>query len=104
MNNKYNIKYHTKYLKWVGKLKDKIAKTRIAVRIEQIREWGNFGDHKFVGDGVWELRIHYGPGYRVYYTLRGNKIVLLLCAGDKSEQADNIISAIQLAKETDNVQ
>ena len=103
MESKYRIKYHARYIKWQDKLKDKIAKTRIAARVEQIRESGNFGDRKFVGGGVWELRIDYGPGYRIYYTLCGDKVVLLLCGGDKSNQADDIKSAILLAKEADNV-
>jgi putative addiction module killer protein len=103
VESNYRIKYHAKYLKWYSGLKDDRALARISARVEQIREFGNFGDRKFVGGGVWELRIDYGPGYRIYYTQSGNKVVLLLCGGDKSNQADDIKSAVKLAKEAENV-
>jgi len=100
---KYNIKYHTIYVKWLNKLKDVEAEALIAARLRRIRKYGNFGDHKHVGDSVWELRIDYGPGYRLYYTQWGNRVVLLLCGGDKSSQISDIERAKRLAKETENV-
>ena len=89
------------FLAWIGGLRDHEARARIAARIYRLGE-GNFGDAKSVGDGVSELRIHYGPGYRLYFTRRGATIVLLLCGGDKSSQSRDIAKAKALAKEMDN--
>jgi putative addiction module killer protein len=74
---------------WRGKIRD--VKARIAVdrRIMRV-ESGNFGDHKFLREGVWELRIDAGPGYRVYYAQAGMTVVLLLCGGDKRDQDADI--------------
>ncbi len=77
---------------WVKRLKDRKARAKINVRIARVR-LGNFGDHKSVGEGVYELRIDYGPGYRVYYGKLGKTVVLLLCGGDKDSQVDNIKKA-----------
>lgn len=74
---------------WLDSLKDIRAQAKIDVRIARLR-LGNFGDAKSVGKGVYELRVKYGPGYRIYYGLEGSKIVLLLCAGDKSSQKKDI--------------
>jgi len=74
---------------WLSALKDAPAETAIIGRLDRVEE-GNFGDHRFVGDGVWELRIHWGPGYRVYYGEDGPVIVLLLCGGDKKSQRKDI--------------
>jgi putative addiction module killer protein len=98
-DNVIEVRYHDKYLKWLDKLKDRMARLRIAARLKRIREKGFFGDQKFFGDDVWELRIDYGPGYRVYYTRQDGKVIVLLCGGDKSTQADDIKLARQLAKE-----
>jgi putative addiction module killer protein len=83
---------------WVARLKDLRARTRIAVRIDRLAE-GNPGDVKSVGDGVSELRIDYGPGYRLYFTRRGSLLIVLLCGGDKSSQDRDIRAARALAKE-----
>lgn len=80
------------YLEWQRKLRDTRARIAIDRRINRI-ELGNFGDHKFLADGVWELRIDIGPGYRVYYALAGSTVVLLLCAGDKGSQQKDIARA-----------
>lgn len=74
---------------WIAGLRDFRAQARIDIRIGRIRA-GNFGDAKSVGDGVSELRIDYGPGYRVYYIRRGKVVVILLCGGDKRTQKQDI--------------
>ena len=74
---------------WFGSLKDNLTKARIRMRLRQL-EMGNFGDCAPVGEGVIELRIHIGPGYRVYCGRHGTEVVLLLSGGDKSSQADDI--------------
>jgi len=80
------------------RLKDRQAKRRIQARIDLV-EFGHFGDCKPVGEGVSELRIHAGSGYRVYFTQRGFEIVVLLAGGDKSSQDRDIKTALQLAHE-----
>lgn len=83
---------------WFGSLKDKQTARRIQARIDRAEE-GNFGDHKTVGEGVSEMRIHHGPGYRVYFTQRGMEIVILLAGGDKSSQTQDIATAHQLVRQ-----
>jgi len=83
---------------WLAALRDSRAKAQIFKRLARI-ELGNLGDHKAIGDGVSELRIDYGPGYRLYYTNQKGYIVFLLIGGEKSSQARDIIRAKQLAKE-----
>ncbi|HEY9098543.1 MAG TPA: type II toxin-antitoxin system RelE/ParE family toxin [Thiobacillus sp.] len=88
------------YDAWLLALKDKIGRARIIHRIRSA-EHGNFGDCEPVGEGVSEMRIHFGPGYRVYYTRRGEVIYLLLLGGDKSTQKRDIKRAIEMAKTLD---
>ena len=83
---------------WLKALKDAQAVVRINRRAERIAE-GNFGDARPVGQGVSELRIHYGPGYRVYYAMAGAVVVLLLCGGDKGTQDADIERAIGFWKD-----
>lgn len=83
---------------WIMGLCDRQAKQRIAARLTRLQA-GNPGDVKAVREGVSELRVDYGPGYRIYFTKRGPWILLLLCGGDKSTQAKDIKRAIALAKE-----
>ncbi|MDE3233958.1 MAG: type II toxin-antitoxin system RelE/ParE family toxin [Pseudomonadota bacterium] len=83
---------------WYQSLKDKQVARRIQARIDRAEE-GNFGDHKSVGEGVSEMRINHGPGFRVYFTLRGIEIVILLAGGDKSSQAKDIEMAQKLARQ-----
>jgi putative addiction module killer protein len=78
-------------------LRDAKARTKILVRIQRLAD-GNPGDVGPVGEGVSELRLHYGAGYRVYFVSRGAEIVLLLCGGDKSSQARDIETAKRMAK------
>ena len=82
---------------WLRRLRDANAVARIVARIRRM-ELGNPGDVRGVGKGVMEMRIAYGPGYRVYYVQRGAEIVILLCGGDKRTQRDDIERAQQLAE------
>lgn len=82
---------------WFKRLKDRKAKARVQARIDRM-EIGNFGDVESVGEGVSELRIHYGSGYRVYFVHRGQVVVILLSGGDKSSQDSDIKKAKELAK------
>jgi putative addiction module killer protein len=84
------------FAKWLDDLRDIQAKARILVRIERLAS-GNAGDVKPVGEGISEMRIDYGPGYRVYYTKRGNELIILLAGGDKSSQSGDIKTALRLA-------
>jgi len=81
------------YTDWLKRLRDSRAKVAVIRRVARI-EKGNFGDHSFCRDGVWELRIDVGPGYRVYYALSGRQVVLLLCGGDKRTQDTDIGLAV----------
>lgn len=85
------------FVKWLDNLYDIQARTRVLVRIERLIA-GNPGDVKPVGEGVSELRINYGPGYRVYYKQQDQAIVVLLAGGDKRTQAKDIKTALQLAR------
>lgn len=86
------------YREWHERLRDARAKKAADRRLSRM-ESGNFGDHKYCGSGVWELRIDHGPGYRIYYALMGTQIVLLLCAGDKSSQQQDIARAATYLKQ-----
>ena len=83
---------------WLAKLKDERAARAIASRLDRLA-FGHAGDAEPVGKGVSELRIHYGPGYRVYFQRRGDTIIVLLCGGDKSTQSKDIRTALRLANE-----
>ena len=82
------------YQTWLDRLKDMRARVAIQRRIDRLAA-GNFGDHKPCGNGVWELRIDVGPGYRVYYAMDGQTVVLLLCGGDKRSQQSDIDAAAE---------
>lgn len=92
------IRQTATFMAWERKLKDQRAKAAIAARIFRLAN-GLAGDVSPVGQGVSELRIHYGPGYRVYFQQRGTEIVILLCGGDKSSQDRDIETAKRLASE-----
>ena len=81
---------------WMGKLRDHRARAKIAARIDRLAH-GNSGDAEPVGEGVSELRIHYGPGYRGYFVQRGSPLIVLLCGGDKTTQSRDIKTAKNLA-------
>jgi putative addiction module killer protein len=86
------------FIKWLRNLKDSNARFRIYQRIDRLA-CGNSGDVKPIGDGCSEMRIDYGPGYRVYYKDTGKEIIVLLCGGDKTTQNRDIENAKKLAKE-----
>lgn len=86
-----------KFTDWLAALRDSQAKARIGGRIQRLAH-GLAGDVEPVGEGVSELRVHHGPGYRVYFVTRGDKLIVLLCGGDKSSQVRDIKAAKALAK------
>lgn len=85
------------YAKWLDGLRDLQARARVQVRVERLAA-GNPGDVKPVGKGVSELRINYGPGYRIYFVQKGDELIILLAGGDKSMQAKDIKIALNLAQ------
>ncbi len=89
---KYEIEKTNIFDSWMNSLKNKTAVNRIMARLYRV-EYGNFGDVKSVGQNLFELRFFFGSGYRIYYTIQGKKIVLLLCGGDKSSQKQDIARA-----------
>ena len=92
-----DIKKTDVYVQWLDDLRDIRARARVLARVERLAA-GNPGDVKSVGEGVSEMRIDYGPGYRVYFTRRGNEILILLAGGDKSTQDADIKTAQALAR------
>ncbi|MEA2875461.1 MAG: hypothetical protein QOF14_657 [Hyphomicrobiales bacterium] len=92
------VRQTNEFQNWLRRLDDQSASARIVARIRRM-EHGNRGDPKSIGAGVMEMRIDYGPGYRVYFTQRGKTIVILLCAGDKRTQKQDIKRALELARE-----
>ncbi|MCW1402053.1 type II toxin-antitoxin system RelE/ParE family toxin [Novosphingobium sp. MW5] len=90
----FRVETTAEFDRWLDGLRDRMAQKRIAMRIRRV-ESGLLGDWKTVGDGVSELRVDHGPGYRLYYTMRGEVLVILLCGSDKSDQD----RAIRLSKE-----
>lgn len=97
----YQVIRSDTFLHWLGNLRDERAQARIATRIERAEE-GNFGDHKSVGQGVGEMRVRVGQAYRIYYTIRDNTKIILLCGGDKSgqlRQQRDIERAQQMARD-----
>lgn len=85
------------FAQWIDALRDLQARARIQVRIERLAA-GNPGDVEPIGEGVSELRINYGPGYRVYFKKRGQELIILLAGGDKATQAKDIKAALRLAR------
>lgn len=104
----YIIKQTNIFSQWLSKLKDTQGKVAVLRRVDRMK-FGNFGDHKSVGNNLSELRIPTGPGYRVYYTQKNDEIIILLVGGDKSSQGDDIkkakalLSSVnEILKELDN--
>jgi putative addiction module killer protein len=95
--------YHTgsgdnPFIEWLESIKDEIHRNRVKIRLDRVR-LGNLGDHKAIDSGVSEFRLDFGPGYRIYYGEEGNKVILLLCGGDKSSQKKDIKRAIMYWKD-----
>ena len=102
MSQQYEIVHYEEngrdvFERYLSSIRDKKASVAITRRVDRIEE-GYFGEHKPCRSGVWELVIDYGPGYRVYYSIIGNTVVLLLCAGDKSSQQRDIDRAVEYLK------
>jgi len=93
----FQIQQTDVFASWLAELRDAKAKARILARLESMTQ-GNLGDAKRVGGGVRELRVHYGPGYRVYFAQTGRIVLLLLCGGDKSTQRRDIERAKRLLR------
>ena len=93
----YEVRKTEVYAKWLDSLRDARARARVLVRVERLAA-GNPGDVRPVGEGVSELRIDYGPGYRVYFKKRGSVIVVLLAGGDKRTQSEDVKTALRLAR------
>lgn len=94
----YAIQTTETFEAWFQGLRDRVARVRIQARIDRAED-GNFGDSVPVGEGVSEMRIHHGPGYRVYFKRHGMELIILLAGGDKSTQAQDIKTALALAHE-----
>ena len=86
------------FRRWVRRLRDRRAVARIDARLRSV-SLGHFGDTRPVGGGVFEMRIHHGPGYRLYFTREGDQVVILLCGGDKDSQERDIRRAKELVRE-----
>ena len=84
------------FAQWLDQLRDRQAAARVAARLRRA-EQGNLGDFKFLRDGVSEMRVDVGAGYRLYFVRRGNTVIVLLCGGDKSTQSKDIDRAIEMA-------
>ena len=92
---RYDIQQSQEFGKWFGKIKDKSVKIKILARLARV-ENGNFGDYKNISQNLFELRFYFGPGYRIYYTIENDIVVLLLVGGDKSNQKKDIKKALTL--------
>lgn len=86
------------YRDWINSLKDLAGRARIQVRVDRLVH-GNPGNHRNLAQGISELKIDFGPGYRVYYTKRGSRLLILLAGGDKSTQRKDILKAVELTKD-----
>jgi putative addiction module killer protein len=94
----YTVQQTQKFSSWLTKLKDIKARISIARRLERAQA-GNLGDVKPVGESIYEMRVDIGPGYRLYYMMRGTEMIILLVGGDKSTQQKDIDKAKEMAKE-----
>lgn len=94
----FEVRRTDEFADWLAGLKDVQGRARILKRLDRVAK-GNFGDVEPVGEGVSELRLMFGPGYRVYFVQRGEAIIVLLCGGDKGSQDRDIARAINMSKE-----
>ncbi|WP_050384587.1 type II toxin-antitoxin system RelE/ParE family toxin [Bradyrhizobium pachyrhizi] len=95
------IRETDEFSKWISMLRDSVARAKILVRVQRLAN-GNPGDVKPVGEGISEMRIHHGAGYRVYYVQRGDELIVLLCGGDKDTQDTDIAEAKKIASELED--
>jgi putative addiction module killer protein len=95
------VRQTDKFKSWRAALKDAVTRRRIGARIDRL-SFGNFGDVKSLGDGVSELRLDFGPGYRLYFAKRGEALVILLCGGDKASQSRDIARAKLLLQQLED--
>lgn len=93
----YEVRQTAPFRKWLRRIRDPVTKARLLRRIERLAA-GNAGDQTFLGAGLYELREHTGPGYRIYFTVKGERLVLLLVGGDKSSQERDIALARAMTK------
>ena len=98
---KYELRSTKQYDKWLSKLKDTTVKLRILARLARV-ENGNFGDFKQISPSLFELRLFFGAGFRIYYTIQNSRFVFLLAGGDKSSQERDIEKATELLKEMED--
>lgn len=96
----YQIKYTAQFEHWLGQIKDRQTRLRLSMRLDKVQR-GLLGDVKPVGARVYEMREHFGPGWRMYYTQRGDVLVVMLGGGDKSSQSADIAAAVTLAATID---
>lgn len=94
----FSLEQSDDFVRWLKKLRDRMGRLRILKRLQRLSD-GQFGDCQPVGDGVHELRMFFGPGYRVYFIQEGDAVIVLLAGGDKDSQPDDIVRAKALAKE-----
>lgn len=94
----YSVLETEEFARWLGSLKDRTVRARLLLRPRKAT-LGNLGDHKAVGDGVWEMREFFGPGWRMYYVVQGTTVIMMLGGVDKSSQARDIARAKELALE-----
>jgi len=97
----YELRSTEHFNRWLSKVRDKTTRARIFRRLDAIA-MGSFGDHKALAANLFELRLFFGPGYRIYYTVKGKEIVFLLVGGDKSTQVSDIAKAAELLKELED--
>ena len=95
----YTVRTTVAFARWLGSIRQPAHRDRLLQRIERLED-GILGDTKPVGSGIYELRLHFGPGFRIYYAWRGDEVVLLLQGGDKGSQRRDIARARQLNEET----
>ena len=97
----YELRSTEHFNRWLGKVRDKTTRARIFRRLDAVA-MGSFGDHKALAANLFELRLFFGPGYRIYYTVKGKEIVFLLAGGDKSTQVSDIAKAAELMSELED--
>ena len=97
----FEVFQHPEFNDWLDRLRDAKAQTVIGRRLARL-ELGLLGDVKFIASGVRELRIDYGPGYRLYFVQRGARLIVILCGGDKSSQKADVARALKIAEEVEN--